>query len=70
MPPEEIDSLTDSAYQHTDEFNTRKLRTSQWNFLRIGQYINSHYETRYNQMKHRMECRKRVKMISSCWMTW
>ena len=27
MPPEEIDSLTDSAYQHTDEFNTRKLRT-------------------------------------------
>ncbi|MCG4739584.1 primase C-terminal domain-containing protein, partial [Bacteroides intestinalis] len=59
MPPEEIDSLTDSAYQHTDEFNTRKLRTSQWNFLRIGQYINSHYETRYNQMKHRMECRKK-----------
>ena len=59
IPPEEIDSLTDSAYQHTDEFNTRKLRTSQWNFLRIGQYINSHYETRYNQMKHRMECRKK-----------
>lgn len=59
LPPEEIDSLTDSAYQHTDEYNTRKLTTPQWNFLRTGQYINSHYETRYNQMKHRMECRKK-----------
>lgn len=59
LPPEEIDSLTDSAYQHADEYNTRKLTTPQWNFLRTGQYINSHYETRYNQMKHRMECRKK-----------
>lgn len=59
LSPEEIDSLADSAYQHTDEYNTRKLTTPQWNFLRIGQYINSHYETRYNQMKHRMECRKK-----------
>lgn len=59
LPLEEIDSLTDSAYQHADEYNTRKLTTPQWNFLRTGQYINSHYETRYNQMKHRMECRKK-----------
>ena len=59
LPPEEIDSLTDSAYQHADEYNTRKLTTPQWNFLRTGQYINSHYETRYNQMKHSMECRKK-----------
>lgn len=59
LPSEEIDSLTNSAYQHTDEYNTRKLNNTQWNFLRVGQYINNHYDTRYNQMKHRMECRKK-----------
>lgn len=59
LPPEEIDSLTASAYQHTEEFNTRKLNNSQLNFLLIEQYISKHYDTRYNLVKHRMECSKK-----------
>lgn len=59
LPAEELDSAVMSAYRHTEEFNTRKLSTAQWNFLHIEQYIRSHYDTRYNLVKHRMECSPR-----------
>ena len=59
LPPDETGTLINNAYQHTDEYNTRKLNTTQWNFLHIEQYISNHYDTRYNLVKHRMECRKK-----------
>lgn len=59
MTADEIDSLTASAYQQASEYNTRKLSTAQWNFLHVEQYISSHYDTRYNLIKHRMECSKK-----------
>lgn len=59
MGSDEINSLTDSAYKNAEEHNTRKLTAQQCNFLHIEQYICLHYDTRYNLVKHRMECSKK-----------
>lgn len=51
--------MINSAYAHTDEFNTCKLNGTQKRILRIEQYISEHYETRYNEVLHIMEYRRR-----------
>lgn len=59
FPADETASLINSAYAHTDEFNTCKLNGTQKRILRIEQYISEHYETRYNEVLHIMEYRRR-----------
>ena len=60
LPAEETDSLIASAYAHTEEFNTNKLNSTQKRMLQIEQHISECYETRYNQLLHIMEYRRRV----------
>ena len=60
LPTEETDSLIASAYTHTEEFNTRKLNNTQKRILQIEQHISECYETRYNELLHIMEYRRRV----------
>lgn len=60
LPADETDSLVDSAYTHTEEFNTRKLNSTQKRMLQIEQHISECYETRYNELLHIMEYRRRV----------
>ena len=57
---EETDSLIASAYAHTEEFNTSKLNSTQKRMLQIEQHISQCYETRYNELLHIMEYRRRV----------
>lgn len=60
LPADETDSLIASAYAHTEEFNTRKLNTTQKRMLKIEQHISECYETRYNELLHIMEYRRKV----------
>lgn len=60
LPVEETDSLIASAYAHTEEFNTNKLNSTQKRMLQIEQHISECYETRYNELLHIMEYRRRV----------
>lgn len=60
LPADETDSLIASAYTHTEEFNTRKLNNTQKRILQIEQHISECYETRYNELLHIMEYRRRV----------
>lgn len=60
LPAEETDSLIASAYTHTEEFNTNKLNSTQKRMLQIEQHISECYETRYNELLHIMEYRRRV----------
>ena len=60
LPAEETDSLIASAYAHTEEFNTNKLNSTQKRMLQIEQHISECYETRYNELLHIMEYRRRV----------
>ena len=60
LPTEETDSLIASAYAHTEEFNTNKLNSTQKRMLQIEQHISECYETRYNELLHIMEYRRRV----------
>lgn len=60
LPADETDSLIDSAYTHTEEFNTRKLNSTQKRMLQIEQHISECYETRYNELLHIMEYRRRL----------
>ena len=59
FPADETDSLINSAYSHTDEFKTYKLNSTQKRILRIEQHISENYETRYNEVLHIMEYRRR-----------
>ena len=56
----ETDSLIASAYAHTEEFNTNKLNSTQKRMLQIEQHISECYETRYNELLHIMEYRRKV----------
>lgn len=60
LPAVETDSLIASAYAHTEEFNTNKLNSTQKRMLQIEQHISKCYETRYNELLHIMEYRRRV----------
>ena len=60
LPTEETDSLIASAYAHTEEFNTSKLNSTQKRMLQIEQHISECYETRYNELLHIMEYRRKV----------
>ena len=60
LPAEETDSLIASAYAHTEEFNTNKLNSTQKRMLQIEQHISECYETRYNELLHIMEYRRKV----------
>lgn len=60
FPAVETDSLIASAYAHTEEFNTNKLNSTQKRMLQIEQHISECYETRYNELLHIMEYRRRV----------
>ena len=60
LPAEETESLIASAYAHTEEFNTNKLNSTQKRMLQIEQHISECYETRYNELLHIMEYRRRV----------
>ena len=60
LPADETDSLIASAYAHTEEFNTNKLNSTQKRMLQIEQHISECYETRYNELLHIMEYRRRV----------
>ena len=60
LPAAETDSLIASAYAHTEEFNTNKLNSTQKRMLQIEQHISECYETRYNELLHIMEYRRRV----------
>lgn len=60
LPAKETDSLIASAYAHTEEFNTSKLNSTQKRMLQIEQHISECYETRYNELLHIMEYRRRV----------
>lgn len=59
LPPEEYKTVLESAYSHTEEYNTRKLNVTQQKIFRIEQYIASRYETRYNVLRCVMEYRER-----------
>lgn len=59
FPADEVDMLINSAYAHTDEFNTCKLNCTQKRMLQIEMHISECYETRYNEMLHIMEYRRR-----------
>ena len=60
LPAVETDSLIASAYAHTEEFNTNKLNSTQKRMLQIEQHISECYETRYNELLHIMEYRRKV----------
>ena len=60
LPVVETDSLIASAYAHTEEFNTNKLNSTQKRMLQIEQHISECYETRYNELLHIMEYRRKV----------
>lgn len=60
LPAVETDSLIASAYAHTEEFNTNKLNSTQKRMLQIKQHISECYETRYNELLHIMEYRRKV----------
>ena len=60
LPAVETDSLIASAYAHTEEFNTNKLNSTQKRMLQIEQHISECYETRYNELLHIIEYRRRV----------
>ena len=60
LPAVETDSLIASAYAHTEEFNTNKLNSTQKRMLQIEQHISECYETRYNELLHIVEYRRRV----------
>lgn len=60
LPAVETDSLIASAYAHTEEFNTNKLNSTQKRMMQIEQHISECYETRYNELLHIMEYRRKV----------
>ena len=60
LPAVETDSLIASAYAHTEELNTNKLNSTKKRMLQIEQHISECYETRYNELLHIMEYRRRV----------
>ena len=60
LPAVETDSLIASAYAHTEEFNTNKLNSTKKRMLQIEQHISECYETRYNELLHIMEYRRKV----------
>ena len=54
-----MDALIGSAYGHNEEFDTRKLNSTQKRMLQIEQHIKENYDTRYNEVLHIMEYRRR-----------
>lgn len=60
FPADETTALVASAYTHTEEFNTQKLSSVQKRILQIEQHISQCYDTRYNELLHIMEYRRRV----------
>ena len=60
LPAVETDTLIASAYAHTEEFNTNKLNSTQKRMLQIEQHSSEWYETRYNELLHIMEYRRKV----------
>lgn len=61
FPAEEAEKLVASAYKHIEEFDTRKLNSTQKRILQIEQYISDHYDTRYNEVLQIMEYRRKGK---------
>ena len=59
LPADEMDALIGSAYGHNEEFDTRKLKSTQKRILQIEQHIKENYDTRYNEVLHIMEYRRR-----------
>lgn len=59
LPADEMDALIGSAYGHNEEFDTRKLNSTQKRILQIEQHIKENYDTRYNEVLHIMEYRRR-----------
>ncbi len=59
LPEDEMDALIGSAYGHNEEFDTRKLNSTQKRMLQIEQHIKENYDTRYNEVLHIMEYRRR-----------
>ncbi|SDI50426.1 BT4734/BF3469 family protein [Bacteroides ovatus] len=59
LPADEMDALIGSAYGHNEEFDTRKLNSTQKRMLQIEQHIKENYDTRYNEELHIMEYRRR-----------
>ena len=59
LPTDEMDALIGSAYGHNEEFDTRKLNSTQKRMLQIEQHIKENYDTRYNEVLHIMEYRRR-----------
>ena len=59
LPADEMDALIGSAYGHNEEFDTRKLNSTQKRMLQIEQHIKENYDTRYNEVLHIMEYRRR-----------
>lgn len=59
LPEDEMDALIGSAYGHNEEFDTRKLNSTQKRILQIEQHIKENYDTRYNEVLHIMEYRRR-----------
>ena len=55
LPADEMDALIGSAYGHNEEFDTRKLNSTQKRMLQIEQHIKENYDTRYNEVLHIME---------------
>ena len=46
LPADEMDALIGSAYGHNEEFDTRKLNSTQKRILQIEQHIKENYDTR------------------------
>ena len=59
LPADEMDALIGSAYGHNEELDTRKLNSTQKRMLQIEQHIKENYDTRYNEVLHIMEYRRR-----------
>ena len=59
LPADEMNALIGSAYGHNEEFDTRKLNSTQKRMLQIEQHIKENYDTRYNEVLHIMEYRRR-----------
>lgn len=59
LPADEMDALIGSVYGHNEEFDTRKLNSTQKRMLQIEQHIKENYDTRYNEVLHIMEYRRR-----------
>lgn len=59
LPAEELNSLLQSAYSHTEEHNTCRLNDTQKRILHMEQYINRRYDLRYNTVRCCMEYREK-----------